>query len=358
MRRLNLDESTTSDSAAWGAALGLDVVAVELYRSAEVFDLHLDSFIWTRIARYDLHRRHGPSPTGRRYLWQVDLPRALDGGLSGGIWSVTTNPFRGASARRDAFGKNLPRLRDMLDSHPGVDVVRTVAEYRSTRAAGRHGAFLGIQGGNSLSSSIDDLDIIDGGDVCRITLVHLTNSRIGTTSSPLSRLGGRAPLSDFGRDYIERLDGARVLVDLAHISEAGFWSAVDAHNTSIPLIVTHTGVDGVHPHWRNLTDRQVRAVADSGGCVGVMMQESFLGKGPTNAATVVDHLAHIIKVGGDGAAAIGTDFDGMVTPPRDLTRHVHFPRLVAEMAGRGWTERRIRGVLGENALRVIEAVRG
>jgi membrane dipeptidase len=235
-------------------------------------------------------------------------------------------------------------------------VVRSVAEYRSARARGAHGAFLGIQGGNALGSSPEDVDGL-GRDVIRVTLVHLTSSRLGTTSSPLSRLGSRRGLSKLGEEVVRRLDAERVLVDLAHISEPGFWAAVAAHDPAIPLIVTHTGVDGVRPHWRNLTDEQVRAVAASGGCVGVMLQESFLGR-PTSVATVVDHLAHIGAVGGWDAPAVGTDFDGMVTPPTDLCRYAMFPRLVAEMRRRGWDDTRIGAVLGGNALRTIEAVRG
>ncbi len=357
MTRLDLAADVVADPDAWARALDIDVEAVELYRSSEVVDLHLDSFIWTRIVGYDLHRRHDRPPLGRRYAWQVDLPRALEAGVTGAIWSVTTNPFRPATARRDAFAVNRARLIAELDAHPGVEVVRSVADHRAARARGAHGAFIGIQGGNALSSSLDDLDGL-GVDVVRVTLVHLTNSRLGTTSSPLSRLGGRPGLTGFGREVVERLDAERVLVDLAHMSEPGFWAAVDAHDPSVPLIVTHTGVDGVHRHWRNLTDEQVRAVAGSGGCIGVMLQESFLGSRPTTVGTVVDHLDHIVKIAGDGAAAIGTDLDGLVTPPKTLARHSMFPRLVHEMRRRGWPEPRVRAVLGGNALRTIEAVRG
>lgn len=319
----------------------------------DLFDLHIDSFIWTRILRYDLHRRHGRSITGRRFAWQVDLPRAHDAGLAGGIWSITTNPFRSARSRREAFVKNLRRLRATLEADPKTSVVRNAREYHEARRAGRHGAFIGIQGGNALGP--DDLHLL-GGDVIRVTLVHLTSSGIGTTSSPLSRLSRRAPLSQDGRRYVEALDDARVLVDLAHISEPGFWAAVDAHDSSLPLIVTHTGVDGVHPHWRNLTDDQIRAVADTGGCVGVMLHETFLGR-PSSVETVVDHLDHIVKVGGEAAPAIGTDYDGMVTPPADLPDYRSFPALLAAMERRGWSEERIRAAFAGNAVRVIEAIR-
>ena len=76
---------------------------------------------------------------------------------------------------------------------------------------------------------------------------------------------GDQGLTDRGREYVRRLNDARVFVDLAHVSREGFFDAVAVHDRSQPLIVTHTGVAGVHPHWRNLDDEQLRAIADTGG---------------------------------------------------------------------------------------------
>ncbi len=75
---------------------------------------------------------------------------------------------------------------------------------------------------------------------------------------------------------MRRLNEKRIFVDLAHISKRGFWDAVEVHDKSQPLMVTHTGVSGVYEHWRNLDDDQLRAIADSGGTIGVMYQSSFL----------------------------------------------------------------------------------
>src|SRR5688500_17663144 len=103
MARIDLHADVVADPRRWAAALGVGVDDVELLRAADVVDLHVDSFIWSRIVRYDLHRRHVRPPVGRRYAWQVDLPRALEAGVTGAIWSITTNPLRRAEARRDAF---------------------------------------------------------------------------------------------------------------------------------------------------------------------------------------------------------------------------------------------------------------
>ena len=122
--------------------------------------------------------------------------------------------------------------------------------------------------------------------------------------------------------------------------------------------MTHTGLAGVYEHWRNITDEQLRAVADTGGTAGVMLQASFLGRRGVTVGTVVDHLAHIVDTVGEDHASIGTDFDGAITPPKDLPGLWAFPRLVQEMLDRGWSDLRLRTILGGNALRVIEALPG
>ncbi|KAA0233142.1 MAG: hypothetical protein JJLCMIEE_02732 [Acidimicrobiales bacterium] len=349
-------QTDTSDAAAWASALDVPEEAVELYRRCDVIDLHIDSFIWSRILGYDLRARHRWTPTGRRYLGQVDIPRALDANLTGGMWSITTNPFRPASARRRAFTKNLTRLKSVLDSDDRVSRVRNVAEYRAARAEGRHGAFIAIQGGNALSA-VSDLDLCQG-DVVRITLVHMTTSAWGETSSPFNRLSRIRGLTDLGREFVTGCNEKRILVDLAHISPQGFWDAVEVHDPSQPLIVTHTGVNAVKQIWRNLDDDQIRAVADSGGCVGVILHELFLGGDPPTVEDFADHVEHLANVGGADLPAIGTDLDGMVTPPSDLRGHAHLPRLVAVLLRRGWDTDRIRKVLAGNALRTISALRG
>jgi membrane dipeptidase len=125
--------------------------------------------------------------------------------------------------------------------------------------------------------------------------------------------------------------------------------------------VSHTGVDGVRPHWRNLDDAQVRAIADRGGVIGVMYQSSFLepvvlfGRG--SRRSIVDHLEHVVRLVGDDFAAIGTDYDGAITPPADLPDVTAHPLLVQDMLDRGWAPQRILKILGRNYLRILQEVR-
>jgi membrane dipeptidase len=347
------------DPDGWARELGVSREAIDVYLASDVIDLHVDSFIWHRVFGYDLTKRHGMGPLRASFSHQVDLPRIREACVTGACWVITTNPLRPEVERPTTFVDNLRELRSIFAQVPDeLAVVRNVREYRAARAAGKHGAFIGIQGGNALDASLESLDLIPDDVILRITLVHLSSSKIGTTSSPAGR--GDGSLTDFGKGYVRRLNEKKIFVDLAHIARKGFFDAFEVHDKSQPLIVTHTGISGVHQHWRNLDDEQLRAIAGTGGTIGVMYQSSFLGD-PTfggKASSIVDHLEHIVRVVGEDFASLGSDWDGAIIAPRDMPTCFELPKLVEIMLQRGWKGDRIRKVLGGNALRAIEALRG
>jgi membrane dipeptidase len=347
------------DAESWSRELGISREAVELYLESEVIDLHLDSFIWQRLLGYDLKRRHGRPPLGGWFLGHADFPRVREANLAAATWVITTNPLREASDRFETLLSNLAELeRTIGEFEDDFVLARTFTDYRAARLAGKHAAFIGIQGGNALDGVPDAVERLPALDVLRVTLVHLSNSRIGPTSSPL-RAGPDAGLSRFGHELVERLESARIFVDLAHISPRAFWDAVHTHDPSLPLLVTHTGVSSVHRHWRNLDDSQIRAVAESGGVIGIMYHSAFLGPSLARgrAEWIVDHIAHVVNLVGADYAALGSDFDGSIVPPRDLTSVLELPRLVELMLARGFDPEDVRKVLGQNFLRVLRALR-
>ena len=345
-------------AAVWARELGIPTAAVELYRSTDVIDLHIDSFIWQRTLGYDLSKRHR-APFGGALLGQVDFPRILEAEISGATWVITTNPVRDPADRARTFEVNLEALARTFErdaSH--FQVVTSGAEYDQARRLGKHAAFLGVQGGNAVDLSLPELRRLCDRRVLRITLVHLSSSRIGSTSSPM-RLRDTG-LSRFGAQVVELLNEQKVLVDLAHISEHGFWAACDAHARDVPFLVTHTGVSGVYRHWRNLDDAQIRAVARSGGVVGIMYHAPFLGDRPWagRVDTIARHLEHVLNVAGEDTPALGSDWDGSIITPRDMPTCLELPRLVAALSARGISERAVQKILGENFLRVVRQVRG
>jgi membrane dipeptidase len=350
------------DRDSWATLLGVSRTAIDLYLDCDVIDLHIEPFLWHRLIDYDMLERHGSGLFDGRFYSQTDLPRLREAQITGATWVITTNPFRSSDGRAEAFSRNLDRLVQELARAPeDVAIVRNVKEYRAARAKGLHAAFIGIQGGNALDDNLDALDRMRDDLILRVTLVHLSSSRIGVTSSPAASLAtGSDGLSRFGLDYVKRLNEKKVFVDLAHISKKGFWDALSVHDKSQPVLVTHTGVSGVHEHWRNLDDEQIRAVAELGGVVGVMYHSSFLGDPfwGGKCESIVRHLEHVAKVAGDNAPALGSDWDGMIVTPRDMPTCLELPRLVQAMLDRQWTHTRIRRVLGANFLDTVERLRG
>ncbi|MEN9578621.1 MAG: hypothetical protein RJA70_1630 [Pseudomonadota bacterium] len=339
--------------------LGISREAAELTAQSDVIDLHIDSFIWQRLLGYDIGRRHGEGLFRGRFYSQVDLPRLRQVGVTGATWVITTNPLRTAQGRARALAQNLDKLGQTLRQFPeDVSVVATRAEYHAAVASGLHAAFLGIQGGNALDMDLRSLDLLEPQSVLRVTLLHLSSSRLGTTSSPAALR--RRALSDFGREYIRLLNHKQILADLAHIDRADFFRALDAMDPSVPPVVTHTGVAGVYPHWRNLTDEQLRAIADRGGTVGIMFHWPFLGPRHSSRGLelVVEHIVHAVKTIGAQHVSLGSDWDGAITTPRDMRTCLELPKLVEALLLRGLSPDAISWVLGGSFLRVLEAVRG
>jgi membrane dipeptidase len=347
-----------ADPAGWARQLGISKEAVDLYLDCDVVDLHIDMFIWWRVFRYDLFKKHGRGIVNARGLYQTDIPRLREAQIAGGLWSITTNPLRSSKGRAKTFKKNLGNLRRLLDeARDHVALARNLKEYREGREAGKHVAMLSIQGGNALDHD-GAIDLIEDDAIVRITLVHLSTSSLGTTSAPGWGKKG-AGLTDAGRDYVRQLNERRILVDLAHISREGFFAVAEVHDNSQPLIVTHTGVDAVKPHWRNLTDEQLHTIADTGGTIGVMYQSSFLGDSfwGGESVEIVDHLEHIVNTVGEDHASLGSDWDGLILPPRDMPTCLELPKLVQHMLDRKWSPERIRKILGDNFLRTFGDIR-
>ncbi|MEY3011269.1 MAG: hypothetical protein RIT45_4 [Pseudomonadota bacterium] len=340
---------------------GVSDAAHALVEDAEVVDLHLDSFISARLLGYDLNATHGLGWLQGRFFGHLDFPRALQGGLTAGMWSITTNPFRPAAARWRLFGENHRRLHEVVAASEGrLRIVRDVAGLRAARAEGAHAVLPSIQGANAVQAAPGGAAALPD-DIWRVTLVHLTHAVYGPTSSPLG-LGRRDQgLSAQGIELVRTLDARRVFVDLAHIGHRAFHDAVREHDASLPLLATHTGVSGVTPHWRNLDDDELRAIAATDGVVGIIFQAGFLRRksGPRDVDMVVEHLDHVRRTIGARHAAIGTDYDGAIVPPGDLRDgRDGYLRLCDALLRAGWDDAEIRGVLGDNALRVFAAMRG
>jgi len=346
-----------ADPAGWARELGVSDEATRLLVDSPFIDLHLDLEVPVRVLGWKPQRHHGVDRRTRPFMGHTDYPRLREAQLTGVVYDIATNPFRPARGRLRTTLHNVRQATERLSAHPDdLALVTDLTGYRRAQAEGKTAVWLALQGGNALDADPEQLDGPLGRSLHRITLVHLTSSRLGGTSSPAGRDRG---CTAAGRHFVRRCNAARVLVDLAHAGKETFWTALGVHDPHLPPIVSHTGVAAVRPHWRNLDDAQIRAIAERGGVVGIMYQSSFLApvRWGCRRAAILDHLQHVIDLVGDEVPAIGTDYDGMIVPPADLPDITAHPLLVQDMLDRGWSPARIRRILGDNYLRVVGDIR-
>jgi len=323
-----------------------------LHAECCVLDLHADTAKLMDKLGYDLALRHDrPMPRRVNVFGHVDLPRLRDGGVAGQFFSFWTAPYPERGCAR-SVADQLDAIDAAIDRHPGeLTWTRTGAEVRVAKAAGRIAALGGIEGGQALEGELEPIAAFSRRGVRYLGLLHFSANAIGAPA----RGRGAAPsagLTGFGRDVIRECERCGVIVDLAHINRRGFFEALEL--ATEPVMVTHTGVAGVHASWRNLDDEQIRAIAQRGGCVGIIFAKQFLGGASIEA--VVDHIAHVIDVAGEDAPALGSDFDGFVVPPEGLEDIAAMPNLTVALSRRGIAPRVLEKILGGNVLRVLDSV--
>ena len=323
-----------------------------LHAEVHVLDLHADTAKLMDKLGYDLAARHDrPMPKRVNVFGHLDLPRMRDGGVAGQFFSFWTAPYPERGCAR-SVANQLDALDAAMAKHPEqLRWTRTGADVRTAKANGQIAALGGIEGGQALEGDLDAIEAFSRRGVRYLGLLHFSQNAIGR---PAKGRGSNADegLTAFGRDVVRECERTGVIVDLAHINRRGYFDALEL--ATLPPMVSHTGVLGVHAHWRNIDDDQLRAIANKGGCVGIIFARKFLGGASIDS--VVDHMLHIIDVAGDDVPALGSDFDGFVVPPEGLEDVAALPNLTVALSRRGVAPRVLEKILGGNVLRVLDAV--
>ena len=163
-------------------------------------------------------------------------------------------------------------------------------------------------------------------------------------------------LSEDGVRLIQYCNTKGILIDLSHLNEAGFWGV--AKHSCKPLVATHSNAYSVSPHSRNLTDRQLAAIAETKGIVGVNFAVAFLrpdgqANENTDLGIILQHLDHLIEHLGEDGVALGSDFDG-TTVPKDIKDASGLPKLRKAMRDHGYNKGLIEKICNKNWLRVLD----
>jgi membrane dipeptidase len=333
-----------------------------------IFDGHND----TLLKLYRQRQEGGPGFFDRSDRGHIDLPRAREGGFGGGFFAVFVPSERPADANHSAAPPTPIELgyaqrvtltmaaqlfRIEVESGGQVKVVRTVDEIVSSLEAGVLAAILHFEGAEAIDPDLDALEVFYRAGLRSLGLVWSRPNAFahgvpfGFPASPDTGPG----LTDAGRELVRACNRLGILIDLSHLNEQGFWDV--ARISTAPLVATHSNAHALCATTRNLTDRQLDAIKESDGMVGLNFSVSFLredgGKDPDVPLDVmIRHLDYLVEHLGIERVGLGSDFDG-TTVPREIGDVTGLPRLLAALTTHGYDDASVRKIAHENWIRVL-----
>jgi membrane dipeptidase len=337
--------------------------AEALHNKLIVADLHADSLLWKRDLLSHGSRGH------------VDLPRLQQGNVAIQAFTlVTTSPrhlniYRNSDSsdmiRYLAIAQRWPlrtwnspkqralyeaaRLQDFAQKSGGkLVVIKSRAElenFLASRQSGQAAGFLGAEGAQPLEGKLDNINALYAAGIRMMAPTHFTDTAVGGAAAGIKKGG----LTDLGRQWVRAMEAKHMIIDLAHASPATLRN-VTAMATR-PLLVSHTGVKGTCNNPRNLSDDELRAVANTGGVIGIGLWDTATCG--TDAHAAARAIRYAVQVVGIDHVGLGSDFDGAVTTPFDASG---WPLLTDALLQEGFSEQEIRKIMGENVVRVLKEV--
>ncbi|MEM7505588.1 MAG: dipeptidase [Pseudomonadota bacterium] len=306
----------------------------------------------------------------------IDLPRAREAGFAGGLFAMYTpsrlahldepydhgNPENyTAVPQADALAFTLAmfaRMHRLARAHADdLAICASVAEVRAAMASGRLAMVPHIEGAECIDPDLATLEVLHAAGLRSLGLVWSRPNVFGD-GAPMDAQPVLQPgegLTDAGRELVRACNRLRIQIDLSHLTERGFWDV--AALTDAPLVASHSNVHAISPTARNLTDKQLAAVAESGGLVGLNFNVGFLredcGEEDTPITQMLRHLDHMLAHLGEDGVALGSDFDGCQLP-EEIGDVTGLPRLVAAMRQAGYGEDLIAKICRENWLSVMD----
>ncbi len=336
----------------------------QVHQRLLIADLHADPLLWNR----DLTRR---STEGH-----VDVPRLLEGNVALQVFAVVTKTPKNMNPDRNDDATDQIRLLAVAQRwppatwtslkeralHQAVKLERLEAgsdgallrvldqgdlqrllDARARQGPGKVvGAVLALEGMHALEGDASSVDALYDAGFRMLAPAHFFDNDAAGSAHGVTKGG----LTKLGREVVARMEAKGMTVDLAHASAATLRDVLAV--ATKPVVVSHTGVKGTCDNSRNLTDAQLRAVAQNGGVVGIgYWSTATCGK---DAKAIVRALRHAVRVAGIDHVGLGSDFDGAVTTPFDAAGLVE---LTDALLAAGFTEAQLQKLMGGNVLRVL-----
>jgi membrane dipeptidase len=377
-----------------GLAVPADSVsdkARKLHFSSIVVDTHDDTTQRFLDGKFDLGAR---SSTG-----SIDIPRMREGGLGAIFFSIwMPSKITGPEAVDRALVQ-IDSVREQIRKHPNdLVLATTAAEIRAARKQGKIAALMGVEGGHMINSDLAVLRSYAALGVRYMTLTHTGNDEWADSSTDKPVHNG---LTDFGKDVVREMNRLGMMVDISHVSDKTFYDALEV--SKAPLIASHSSCRALCDAPRNMTDQMMKDLAVKGGViqinyhVGFLSQEfrdaekakpelektiadevhhrcgenegcqlivgdqvtrEYVTKGElprVDAAKIIEHIDHAVKVVGVDHVGLGSDFDG-ANMPYGMEDATKLPYITDALLKKGYSEGDVRKILGENTLRVMTEV--
>lgn len=352
-----------------------------------VFDGHNDTLTRIRTSA-PAERRSFLVRSDRGHL---DLPRAREGGLAGGFFAVFTatpdwrkriEPLMGEDGRpvdggwavplparverRRAYGFTTAIVSDLLRlieaSNGAMTLVRSARELQSAIDSGVFAVVLHIEGAEAIDTRLESLDVLHAAGLRSLGPVWSRPNAFGHgVPFDFPRGPDTGPgLTVAGRRLVRRCNELRVMLDVSHLNERGFWDLAEL--TTAPIVATHSNAHALTPSPRNLTDAQLDAIGETDGVVGLNFAVGFLRQDGRNEANtplsrLAAHARYIADRIGVDHLALGSDFDG-ATIPTQIADCTGLPRLLDALGAAGFDEDEVHRIAYRNWIRVLGATWG
>ncbi|RWD50790.1 MAG: membrane dipeptidase [Mesorhizobium sp.] len=308
----------------------------------------------------------------------IDMPRARKGGLAGGLCAIYITSPNMPDAVRDENGHYAIPLCQSLERAPSLDIAvdmasiafrieraggwkicRTCADIDAAEKEGKFAAVLHMEGCEAIDADLAELDVFYAAGLRSLGPVWSRNTIFGHgvpfafPSSPDTGPG----LTEAGKRLVKECNRIGIAIDLSHITEKGFWDV--AKLSDQPLIASHSNAHAITPISRNLTDKQLAAVRDSNGLVGLNFAVTMLRKDGANSVDtplydMIRNIDYLVEHVGIDSVALGSDFDG-ATMPAEIGDAAGLQNLVAALRTAGYDDADLAKICRENWMRVLRS---
>ncbi len=308
-----------------------------------IFDAHIDT----------LSRLNGTDQSLDDNQGHVDLKKLRQSRQGAQFFAAFVSPkfyhgkaLHNAMEMIDLFWQWIERFPDDLDfAGSGKDIL-------GIQTSGRLACLLAVEGGEALEGKVANLRMLYRLGVRLVTLTwnHRNDLAAGQGEGPDG--GG---LSRFGETVVGEMNKLGMLVDVSHLNDQSFWDTLRL--SKAPVIASHSNARALCDHPRNLTDEQIKALANEGGVIGVNFCTHFLAKDrQATIHDVVEQIEYLAKVGGVECVGLGSDYDGIDRTPLGLEHYAKTPELAEILKERGYKADDVAKIMGGNLLRLCQTV--